>query len=99
MAGVPSNVGHIPVAGVPSNVGHILWQVFLVMLDISLWLVFLVMLDISLWLVFLEMFSGYTHEEDTCTWVHILSRVHTRAVMTWLKFMSCHTSRMHYIVV
>ena len=23
MAGVPSNVGHIPVAGVPSNVGHI----------------------------------------------------------------------------
>ena len=35
MAGVPSNVGHIPVAGVPSNVGHILWQVFLVMLDIS----------------------------------------------------------------
>ena len=43
MAGVPSNVGHIPVAGVPSNVGHILWQVFLVMLDTSLWLVFLVM--------------------------------------------------------
>ena len=74
MAGVPSNVGHIPVAGVPRNVRHIP----------------VAGVPRNVWWVY--------YEEDTCTWVHILSRVRIRAAMTWLNFMSCHTSRMHYIV-